>query len=184
MDEQATWDQLERLGLARRGHFEAGEQHVEYALESLEPLADPRTANELAERLGGALSEPPADVVVAWAGLPSILFGFLVGVALDRRVLRLADDEGLVFASAELERGQRAVLVGDRLSERDVRLARAYVESKGATLGQIGALVDEGHVPGVVALVSLRSHRHAPEQCPSCRQNLPLQQRSNAVATR
>lgn len=175
MDEQATWEALERLGAVRRGHFQQGDRHSDVQLLSANPLDDPRAANTLAQRLAAALPPPPPDVILAWAGLPSVLVGLLVGIALDRRVVRLADDEGVVYASSPLQRGERAALVGDLLTEREVRLARAYVENRGALLVSLGAWVDDGRVGPLAALVSLEGHRYPASDCPLCRRGLPLQ---------
>lgn len=175
MDQQATLDILERLGAVRRGHFRAGEQHTDLAAATLEPLTDPTATNQLATALAAALPQPAPDVVLVWAGPPSVLLGFLVGIALDRRVVRLADDEGVVYASAPLEPGQRVALVGDLLTERQVRLARAFAASRGVALSSVAALVDDGRAGEVVALAALQDHRFPADNCPLCRLSQPIQ---------
>jgi hypothetical protein len=174
VEDRTTWDLLERIGAVRRGHFQQGDQHSDVALGAADPLADPSATNTLARRLAAELPDPSPDVIVVWAGSPSVLTGFVVGVALERRVVRLADDEGVVYASSPLQRGERAVLVGDFLSEREVRLAHAYIESRGAVLETLAALVDEGHVGAVVALASTEGHRVSAAACPQCQAGQPL----------
>src|SRR5690606_20432942 len=127
------------------------------------------------------LAESQPDVVLVWAGLPSVMLGFLVGLALERPVVRLADDEGVVYASAGLSGGGRAVLVGETLTEQQIRLARAFVESKGATLAGAAALVSTGEGSDLTALATLREHRFPAEDCPLCRRHQPLQRTAEST---
>lgn len=176
MEEHDLWDALIRLGCLRPGHFRVGDEHADVALGSLDPLIDPVATEALARRLAAALADEAPDVVLAWAGLPSLLLGFAVGVTLGRPVVRLTDEEGLVLGSGPLRRGQRAVLVGETLSERDLLLAQAFAGWSGATLTRWAGLVDDGQAEGVVALASLRGRRYPTAECPLCRANVPLDQ--------
>lgn len=175
MEEKETWELLERLGAVRRGHFQDGDRHTDMITAAANLLADPSATQQLAHELVARLGEPKPDVVLVWAGMPSVLLGFLVGVALERPVVRLADDEGMVYASSELTRGQRAVLVGDLLTEREVRLARAFAENRGASLALVASLVDKYEAGEVVALAATRDHRFAATECPLCRLGQPLE---------
>ncbi|MBI2910729.1 MAG: hypothetical protein HYY05_01195 [Chloroflexi bacterium] len=174
MEEKTAWELLERLGAVRRGHFDEGEHHADLSVGGLHPLDAPAAVQGLASALAALLPSPSPDLILAWDEMPSVLLGLLIGVALDRPVARLADDEGVVRASRELRPGQRVVLVGDLLSERQVRLAWAFVESRGALLAGTGALVDDGRAGELVAVVALGGHRFQRDDCPLCEGNVPL----------
>lgn len=174
MKEKTAWELLERLGAVRRGHFNEGDYHADLTVGGIRPLDAPAVVQSLAGALAALLPAPSPDLILVWDEMPSVLLGFLIGVAVERPVLRLADDEGVIRASRELQPGQRAVLVGDLLSERQVRLARAFVESRGALLSGTGALVDDGRAGELVVVVSLGEHRFLRDDCPLCQRNVPF----------
>ncbi len=182
MEEKTAWELLERLGAARRGHFDEGDHHADLTVGGLRPLDAPAVVQSLAGALAALLPAPSPDLVLVWDEMPAVLLGFLIGVAVERPVLRLADDEGVVRASRDLQPGQRVVLVGDLLSERQVRLARAFVESRGATLSGTGALVDDGRAGDLAAVVALAGHRFHRDDCPLCERNVPVDHPSGVPA--
>ena len=183
MDDRTIWELLERVGAVRSGHFLAGDHHADLVLQDLDPLRDPPAAQRLAVALAETLAKYQADVILVWAGLPSVLLGFLVGLSLERPVVRLADDEGVVYSSAPLPAGGHAVLVGETLSEQQVRLARAFATNRGATLVASAALVDTGEGVDASALASLREHRFPAEACPLCQRHQPLDLLTEGVAS-
>ncbi|MBI4236314.1 MAG: hypothetical protein HY688_03045 [Chloroflexi bacterium] len=183
MQQQEIWALIERLGGSRSGHFRDGDQHATVALGPLDPLVDPVATDRLARELAAALSEMNPDVILVWAGLPSLLLGFGVAIALQRPVVRLTADEGLVGASGPIKSGQRAVLVGEALTQQDIQLARAYVQWSGAALLRLATLVDEGEAGDVVALVSMEGRRFPADRCPLCRRREPLDDAVSGQAT-
>ncbi len=174
MEEKTAWELLERLGAVRWGHFDEGDFHADLTVGGIHPLDGPAAAQSLAGALAALLPSPSPDLILVWDEMAGMLLGFLVGVAVGRPVVRLADDEGVVRASRELQPGQRVVLVGDLLNERQARLARAFVESRGAVLSGAGAVVDDGRAGELVAVVALGGHRFQRDVCPLCQVNVPF----------
>ena len=166
-----TLELLNRTGCLTPGHSLDGEKHMDVTRGALDPLIDPTAVSELGRRLADALPEPKPDVLLVWPGLPSIIIGFAAGTHLNTPVVMLADDEGLVTGSGSIAANQRVALVGVTLSDRDARLARAFVESSGGSLETMAALVGSGQDDSELCLVSLQDHTFTESDCPHCRES-------------
>ena len=165
-----TLELLNRTGCLTLGHVQDGDIHMDITQGALDPLGDPAAVSELARRLADALPEPKPDVLLVWPGLPSITVGFAAGTHLNTPVVMLADDEGLVTGSGSITPSQRVALVGETLSDRDARLARAFVESSGGSLETLAALVGSGQNEGELSLISMTDHTFTEADCPQCRE--------------
>ncbi len=168
MENMDTLELLIATGCLENRHVVDGETHMNCAIGSMEPLANPTTVSALARRLSNTLTVPVPDVIVAWPGLSNVILAFAVGVELDKPVALLSDAEGLVTASSALEPGQKVALLGVTLSARDATLARAFVESRGANLAIIASLIGASEISDEIALVSLEDHTYAESDCPIC----------------
>ena len=165
-----TLELLNRTGCLTPGHVQDGDIHMDVTRGALDPLGDPAAVSELGRRLADALPDPKPDVLLVWSGLPSITVGFAIGTHLNTPVVMLADDEGLVTGSGAIAPSQRVALVGVTLSDRDARLARAFVESSGGSLETMAALVGSGKNDGELSLISLTDHTYTEADCPQCRE--------------
>ncbi len=177
MNNTETWELLQRVGCLRPAHVQLAEGHADVVLGNPDVLADPVATEQLGRRLADALPGPTPDLVLLWGGFPSLVIGFSVGVALGRPVVRLTDDEGLLDGSGPINPGQKAVLVGITLTDRDINLAKAFLGWSHAELAHLATLVDDGREgDNIVSLVSLRDHIFSEETCPLCKQGAPLEE--------
>jgi hypothetical protein len=174
MEEAQVWELLERGGALAAAHYEAEGEHRLRRFERFDPLADPVAAEQLGKALASCLAEGGYDLVAIWDGVESAVLGYVVGRALERPVVRIFDDEGLIGASAPIPRGARAVFVTAAIVDaQEPRLTRALMEARDATLAAVAALVDLGeNGERPVALARLESY--PPERCPACKRGEPL----------
>ena len=166
--DSTTLELLTRTGCLVPSHIVDGDVHMKWASGTMDPLADPLAVTALARRVADALPGPKPDLLVTWQGLPNLLLGFAVGVALGTPVVLLSDAEGLVTGSGSVEAGQRVALVGVTLGGREVNMARAFVGNSGGSLDLIASLVDIGENPGELSLVALQDHTFSETDCPAC----------------
>lgn len=178
MEAAAVWELLEREGAVVADHHEAGGVHYTRRFERFDPLANPAATQQLGSALAARLPGR-YDLVAVWDNLDAVVLGYVVGLALERPVVRIFEDEGLMVASAPIAPGARAVFVAPALVDpQEARLARALLEARDAALATEAVLVDlGGPEPRPVALASVEAY--TPAACPACQRGTPL---SNARA--
>jgi len=179
---------FEETGAYLHGHFRltSGLHSGEY-LQCAKVLAHP----EYAERLGRALSakirgltgEVAIDVVVAPA-MGGIIIGHEVARALGARSLFTERDAATnamtLRRGFEIVAGERAVVIEDVITTggstkevvNAIAAAGARVLAAGSIIDRSGGRADVG-VPRV-ALETLEAIAYQPEECPLCREGLPL----------
>jgi orotate phosphoribosyltransferase len=179
---------FEETGAYLHGHFRltSGLHSGEY-LQCAKVLAHP----EYAERLGLALSgkirdltgEAAIDVVVAPA-MGGIIIGHEVARALGARSLfterDAASNSMTLRRGFEIAAGERAVVIEDVITTggstkevvNAIAAAGAHVLAAGSIIDRSGGRADVG-VPRV-ALETLEAVAYQPEECPLCREGLPL----------
>ena len=182
----STLQIFRETGAYLKGHFRltSGLHSGEY-LQSALVLQHP----ELAERLGRALAEsmaqsmPKAQVVVSPA-LGGLIIGHEVARAMGARFLfteRDASGKMTLRRGFSLTPGETAVVVEDVVttggSTREViellRASGIQVLGVGSVIDRSGGRVDLG-VPRV-ALATLDAVSWTPEECPLCKQGLPVE---------
>jgi orotate phosphoribosyltransferase len=179
---------FEETGAYLRGHFRltSGLHSGEY-LQCAKVLAYP----EFAERLGRALSEKiktltgrtPIGVVVAPA-MGGIIIGHEVARALGARSLFTERDAATnamtLRRGFEIAAGERAVVIEDVITTggstkevvNAIAAAGAEVVAAGSIIDRSGGRAEVG-VPRV-ALETLEAVAYQPEECPLCREGVPL----------
>jgi orotate phosphoribosyltransferase len=179
-------DLFERTGGYLRGHFllTSGLHSPEY-LQCAVVLQYPEHAARLGAALASALRpliEGQVDVVGSPA-LGGIVIGHEVARALGARsIFTERDASGLMTLRRgfQVRSGERAVVIEDVVttggSTREVievlRAAGALVVAAGSIIDRSGGMADVG-VPRV-ALATLEVVTYPPQDCPLCRQGVPL----------
>jgi hypothetical protein len=168
MDEAQVWELLARGGAFSAAHYEVGAEHRLRRFERFDPLADPVAAQQLGGALAARLEGGGYDLIAIWDTVENAVLGFVVGLALQRPVVRVFDYEGLIRESAPIPSGARVVFVAPAIADpQEPRLVRALMEARGATLATVAVLVDTGdEAERPTALVRLEGY--TPEQCPAC----------------
>lgn len=179
---------FEEAGAYLHGHFRltSGLHSAEY-LQCAKVLAHP----EYAERLGRALSakirgltgDAAIDIVVAPA-MGGIIIGHEVARALGARSLfteRDAASNAMTLRRGfEIAAGERAVVIEDVITTggstkevvHAIAAAGAQVLAAGSIVDRSGGRAEVG-VPRV-ALETIEAVAYQPEECPLCREGLPL----------
>jgi hypothetical protein len=168
MDDARVWELLERGGALSAAHYEVGSEHRLRRFERFDPLADPVAAQELGNALAAQLAGAAYDLVAVWDTVENAVLGYVVGLALQRPVVRVFDHEGLIRESGTIPSGARVVFVAPALTDpQEPRLVRALTDARDATLAAVAVLVDTGdEAERPTALVRLEGY--APERCPAC----------------
>jgi orotate phosphoribosyltransferase len=181
-------DLFERTGAYLRGHFRltSGLHSGEY-LQCAKVLAYPDYAEILGGRLGAAvqakLDANPATVVVSPA-IGGIVIGHEVGRALGVPALFAERDastrEMTLRRGFEVKTGARAVVVEDVITTGgSTKEVIRLLQSLGAEVVAAGSIIDRsGGAADVgvqrVALETMHPETYNPDDCPLCRQGLPV----------
>ena len=183
-----TMELFERTGAYLRGHFRltSGLHSAEY-LQCAKVLAYPvyaeRLGRELAQQLRPLVADAPVSAVVSPA-IGGIVIGHEVARALQARALfterDTASNQMTLRRGFEVGPDDRVVVIEDVIttggSTRDVIAALsslgAHVLAAGSIIDRSNGRVDLG-LPRV-ALETLNPVTYDPENCPLCRQGLPV----------
>jgi orotate phosphoribosyltransferase len=181
-------DLFENTGAYLRGHFRltSGLHSGEY-LQCAKVLAYPEYAEVLGRRLGAALrskiGEKSATVVVSPA-MGGIIIGHEVGRALGVPALFTERDaasrEMTLRRGFEVKPGDRAVVIEDVITTGgSTKEVIRLLQSLGADVIAAGSIIDRsGNTADVgverVALETMHPETYNPDDCPLCRQGLPV----------
>jgi orotate phosphoribosyltransferase len=123
-----------------------------------------------------------APAVVVSPALGGLIIGHETARALSTRFLFVEREDGqfALRRGFRLEPGERAAIVEDVFTTgKSTREAIAAVEAAGGTVVAAGSVVDRGLPAGALpapvrSLLSLSVPAWPPEQCPLCREGVPL----------
>jgi orotate phosphoribosyltransferase len=174
-------EELERRGALLSGHFRLSSGlHSGRFIQKFRIFEDPK----LADAVGAALADllrPYSPNVVVSAAVGGILPGYIVARALGVRSIFVEKEHGV----PKLRRGfsvrpeERAAIVEDVMTTGKSTMEVAdVVRGAGAHVVAIGAVVKRGNplLPyPVVTLLDLPLADYLPEECPLCKQGLPLE---------
>jgi orotate phosphoribosyltransferase len=178
----STLASFQKTGAYLRGHFRltSGLHSGEY-LQSALVLQYPPQAEELGKRLAASM---PKGEAVASPALGGLIIGHEVARAMGARFIfteRDADGKMTLRRGFSVRPGERVVVVEDVVttggSTREViellRAAGAEVLAAGSIIDRSGGAADVG-APRV-ALTTLQPETWSPEDCPLCKQGVPVE---------
>jgi len=173
---------FEETGALLKGHFRLSSGlHSDTYLQCARLLMWPERAEAAGRELAAKLSMFGARVVVSPA-LGGILIGHETARALGTPFLFTERQDG-VFAlrrGFRVEAGETAVVVEDVFTTgKSTREVIEAVHAAGGRVAAAGSIVDRGLPPGALpvpfrSLLALSVPSWPPEECPLCREGLPL----------
>ena len=180
----STLDLFRSTGAYLRGHFRltSGLHSPEY-LQCALVLQHPQIAANLGRELASALSPKVQVDVVAAPAIGGLIIGHEVARALGARFIfteRDADGKMTLRRGFSVTEGETAVVVEDVVttggSSREVvdvlRAAGADVVAAGSIIDRSGGRADIGVRRG--ALATLQAITYPPDDCPLCRDGVPV----------
>ena len=178
----STLESFKNTGAYLRGHFRltSGLHSGEY-LQSALVLQHPALAENLGKRLAECM---PKGEVVASPALGGLIIGHEVARAMGARFIFTERDQAgqmTLRRGFSVQPGERAVVIEDVVttggSTREVidllRAAGAEVLAAGSIIDRSGGSAEVG-APRV-ALTTLKPETWPPEECPLCRQGVPVE---------
>jgi orotate phosphoribosyltransferase len=178
---------FDQTGAYLRGHFRLtsglhSPEYLQCALLLQHPAHAERLGRELAQGVRGLIGESRVDVVASPA-VGGLIIGHEVARALGARFVfaeRDADGCMTLRRGFSVERGEAAVVIEDVVTTGgSTREVVELVARAGARVLAAGSVIDRsGGEAGVgvprVALATLRVVAYPPDECPLCRQGLPV----------
>lgn len=176
MTSEQLLDLLAKRGALLSGHFRLSSgKHSDRFIQKFRIFEDPPTAEAVCAALAAKLV-PFAPQAVVSAAVGGIIPGYIVARNLGVRDIFVEKEAGVpaLRRGFSLLPGERVVIVEDVMTTgKSAAEVAEVVESKGAIVCAIGAIVKRGHVDvpyPVVPLLELALADFAPEECPLCRQ--------------
>ena len=180
---EAILETFREAGALLEGHFllSSGLHSPKY-LQCALVLQDPARAERLCSRLARAFADDRVETVVGPA-MGGILVAYELARALGARAIFAEREEGRMRLRRgfRIEPGQRVLLAEDVVTTGgSLREVLALAREAGAEVVGVAALVDRtsGRDPGfgmpLTALVQLDVPTHVPEECPLCREGVPV----------
>jgi len=180
---EAILEVFREAGALLEGHFllSSGLHSPKY-LQCALVLQDPARAERLCSRLARAFADDRVETVVGPA-MGGILVAYELARALGARAIFAEREEERMRLRRgfRIEPGQRVLLAEDVVTTGgSLREVLALVREAGAEVVGVAALVDRtsGRDPGfempLTALVQLDVPTHVPEECPLCREGVPV----------
>jgi len=180
---EAILEVFREAGALLEGHFllSSGLHSPKY-LQCALVLQDPARAERLCSRLARAFADERVETVVGPA-MGGILVAYELARALGATAIFAEREEGRMRLRRgfRIEPEQRVLLAEDVVTTGgSLREVLALVREAGAEVVGVAALVDRtsGRDPGfgmpLTALVQLDVPTHVPEECPLCREGVPV----------
>lgn len=181
MEREAILALLKERGAILEGHFRlTSGLHSSTYLQMALLLQDPFMGQKMGALIGEKFSRDRVDVVVGPA-LGGIVIGYMVGMALERKCIfaeRGQDGAMQLRRGFYLEEGSRALIVEDVITTGgSVREVIDVIEEKGGEVVGIASIVDRSAVellPPITSLLRLEIHNYREEECPLCKQGIPI----------
>jgi len=180
---EAILERFREAGALLDGHFLLSSgRHSPVYFQCALVLQHPPLAEDLCGRLARAFEGDRVETVLAPA-IGGIVVAHEVARALGTRAIFAERQEGAMTLRRgfALEKGERVLLVEDVVTTGgSLREVQEAAVAAGADVVAVAALVDRsgGRDPGfgmpLTALVHLDAPTYVPEDCPQCRQGLPL----------
>ena len=173
---------FEREKAIEKGHFQLSSGlHSDTYVQCARVLQHPHLSESLADEIAKGLDGELVDVVISPA-LGGIIIGYMVGLALGKRMLfaERVGEQLVLRRSQELHEGERALVVEDVITTGgSVRELMELVTKSGAVLAGVGALIERGEdrdfeVPKNI-LLRIDASAWDPSQCPLCRKEVKLE---------
>ena len=181
--------ELERIGAVLRGHFLlTSGRHSDFYFEKFRLLEQPAL---LEQAVGAMLANLPREAVAAQVVVGPTLGGVLVAYEAARQLGIRAlyaerEGDGRAFRRGSLlEPSTPALLVDDVLTTgTSIREVLALLEGYRAQVVGIGVLIDRSESPlafgaPLASALRLPAQTYAPDECPLCRQGVPLTKRGS-----
>jgi len=180
---EAILEEFRDAGALLDGHFLLSSgRHSPVYFQCALVLQDPRRAEDLCGRLARAFADDRVETVLAPA-VGGIIVAHEVARALGARAIfaERAGDRMTLRRGFALSAGERVLLVEDVVTTGgSLREVRHVAEDAGAEVVAVAALVDRtgerdaGFGMPLTALVCIDAPTYVPEDCPQCREGLPL----------
>jgi len=180
---EAILDRFRQAGALLEGHFLLSSgRHSPVYLQCALVLQHPALAEDLCRRLARAFADEGVETVLAPA-IGGVVVAHEVARALGGRAVFAERAAGRMTLRRgfALARGERTLLVEDVVTTGgSLREVQQLAEGAGADVVAVAALVDRtggadaGFGMPLTALVRLEAPTYVPEDCPQCRQGLPL----------
>lgn len=179
----ADWlERFRRCGAIQEGHFRLSSGlHSPTYVQSALVLQHPEEASALGTALAGLVQDLAPRVVVGPA-LGGILVAHEVARALGVRAIFAERQDGRLTLRRgfAIRPGERVLVVEDVVTTGGtVEEVAALVQEGGGVVAGVAALIDRaggrgGSAGPLVALVTLEIPTFSPEDCPLCRQGVPV----------
>lgn len=180
---ESIWRIFTRCQALQQGHFLLSSgRHSDRYVQCAQVLQYPEYAGLLGREIADRLEAEQVEAVVGPA-LGGILVAHEVARALGAKAMFAERVEGnlALRRSFNLRKGERVIVVEDVLTTGgSIKELMALVRDYGAEVVAAAALVDRGGgkvdlgVPAVT-LISVPFASYRPEECPLCRQGLPVE---------
>ncbi len=181
MNEAEVHELLEKKGAILKGHFLLSSGlHSDVYLQCARVFQYPRLTEHLADEIAGRTRHWRPEVVASPA-IGGLLLGYATALALGCRMIFAERVEGaMVFRRGlGVGPGERVLVVEDVVTTGgSVGEVAALVREGGARLVGVAALVDRSLDPPpfpMVSLLRLPAPTYPPEDCPLCREGIPLE---------
>jgi len=180
---EAILNRFREAGALLEGHFLlTSGRHSPAYLQCARVLQHPDLAEDLCSRLARAFADEGVETVLAPA-IGGIVVGHEVARALGARAVFAEREKGRMTLRRgfALRSGERVLCVEDVVTTGgSLKEVQQLAQAAGADVAAVAALVDRtgGADPGfgmpLTALVRIEAPTYVPEDCPQCRQGLPL----------
>lgn len=178
---EEIWDLFVQTGAVLKGHFRYtsglhGDTYVQCARINEYPAVNVKLCGELARRM----EESKPDMVIGPA-LGGIVLAYEIARQLETRAMFAEREDGKLALRRgfEIQPGERVLVVEDVVTTGGtIQELLELVEAQGGKIAATAAYVDRSRgrvaLPNFHSLLQLDLATYPPEDCPLCRQGLPL----------
>lgn len=176
-------EKLKLSGALLKGHFRlpSGE-HTDQYVECARVLQYPWHATVLCQELAGRYQDSRPDLVVGPA-VGGIILAFEIGKDLEIPMIFTERNQGemSLCRGFSIRPGQRVLIAEDEIiTGRSIKEVMKLVRERQAEVVGIAALIDRScglsreFCCRVEALLELEERKYAPQDCPLCRERIPI----------